>query len=53
MANKPVFGTAACPYCKANNPVLWDGNFKFPCWKCHKQFWIKRQKLKNVQPVKK
>ena len=52
MANKPVLGVAVCPYCKAKNPVIWDGNFKYPCWHCHKDFKVKRQKLKNVQPVK-
>ena len=52
MANKPVFGTAVCPFCKTNNIVIWDGNFKKPCWHCHKTFKIKRQKLKNVQPIK-
>lgn len=52
MANKPVFGTVICPYCKANNPVMWNGNFKFPCIRCHKDFRVKRQKLKNVQPIK-
>ena len=52
MANKPVLGVAVCPYCKANNPVIWDGNFKYSCWHCHKNFRVKRQKLKNVQPIK-
>lgn len=52
MANNPVMGVAICPFCKAKNPVIWDGNFKYPCMQCHKDFKVKRQKLKNVQPVK-
>ena len=51
MANKPVFGTATCPYCKSANPVFWNGNFRYPCIRCHKTFAVKRQKLKNVQPI--
>ena len=52
MANNPVLGVAVCPFCKANNPVIWNGNFKYPCMQCHKNFKVNRQKLKNVQPVK-
>lgn len=52
MANKPVLGIATCPYCKAGNPVIWNGNFKYPCMVCNKTFRVKRQKLANVQPLK-
>lgn len=52
MANKPVFGTAICPYCKAENQLFWNGNFRCGCFTCHKTFRVKRQKLKNVQPIK-
>lgn len=51
MANNPVMGMVTCPYCKAKIPVVWNGNFKFRCIYCHKDFRIKRQKLKNVQPI--
>ena len=52
MANKPVLGVAVCPFCGRNNPVAWNGNFKYPCQWCGKTFRIKRQKLKNVEPIK-
>ena len=53
MANNPVLGIATCPYCKAKNPVAWNGNFKYPCMQCHREFRVKRQKLQNVQPLRK
>jgi hypothetical protein len=52
MANKPVFGTAICPYCKGKNAVFWNGNCRIPCLYCYKDFKIKRQKLKNVRHLK-
>lgn len=52
MANKPVLGLATCPYCGTKNPVIWNGNFKYPCAKCERQFLVKRQKLRNVQPIR-
>lgn len=51
MANNPVLGIAVCPYCKANNPLIWNGNFKWHCSYCGKKFNVKRQKLLNVQPL--
>ena len=52
MANKPVFGVVICPYCKVRNPIIWDGNFRYSCCLCHKTFNVKRQKLKDVKPIK-
>ncbi len=51
MANKPVLGTAVCPYCGSKVPVIWNGNFKILCVYCGKKFHVKRQKLKNIQPL--
>ena len=52
MANKPVIGTAVCPNCGYPNVVIWDGNLKFPCLFCRKEFIVKRQKLKNAKHVR-
>lgn len=52
MANNPVLGVAICPYCKERNPLIWNGNFRYPCYRCHKTFSVKRQKLKDVKPIK-
>ena len=52
MANKPVFGVAVCPFCAGRNPVAWNGNFRYRCLHCCKEFSVKRQKLQNVEPIK-
>lgn len=53
MANNPVIGIAVCPFCGGKNVVVWNGNFKYPCFYCHKTFRVKRQKLRNVEPIRK
>ena len=53
MSNHPVFGIAECPYCYHDNPVYWNGNFKWRCVHCHKSFKVHRQKLKKVELVEK
>ncbi len=52
VANRPVLGIAVCPFCKAGNSVIWNGNFKYPCGSCRKELKVKRQKLKHAQAVK-
>ena len=52
MANKPVLGLALCPRCGTQNPVVWNGNRKHRCMHCGKAFQIKRQKLRNVMPIR-
>lgn len=53
MANNPCLGVAVCPYCRGNNPVVWNGNRNWKCLYCGVVFRIKRQKLKNVERLKK
>lgn len=50
MANNPVFGVAVCPFCNKNNPLIWNGNFKWKCMHCKSTFKVRRQKLKHVEP---
>lgn len=52
MANKPVLGVTECPHCGFKLPISWNGNFKFKCMKCGKQYKAKRQKLTHVMAVK-
>lgn len=52
MANRPVLGNATCPRCNGKNPVVWNGNFKYPCMHCGKKFEVKRQKLTRVEPLR-
>ena len=49
MSNKPVFGIIRCPFCNFENPVYWDGNYKWHCIKCQKRFVVKRQRLYKVK----
>ena len=51
MANKPVVGIIACPYCKRENLVGWDGNCKIPCFYCGKKFTVKRTRLHHTTPL--
>lgn len=50
MANKPVLGIIDCPYCGRANMVGWNGNYKVPCFYCHKKFTVKRTRMRNTQP---
>lgn len=52
MANNPVMGVAVCPYCKNNNPIIWNSNFRWVCTRCRRSFMVKRQKLMHVKPIK-
>lgn len=50
MANKPCFGLMKCPYCKNLNAVFWNGNRRWHCRVCDRNFMVKRQKLTHIQP---
>lgn len=49
MANKPVLGIIDCPYCGKANMVGWNGNYKVPCFYCHKKYTVKRTRMRNTQ----
>lgn len=51
MANKPVVGIIACPHCKRENLVGWDGNCKIPCFYCGKKFTVKRTRMHHTMPL--
>lgn len=52
MANRPVIGMSICPKCNFRNTIIWNGNFKFTCFKCGKKYQVKRQKLLDPKDIR-
>lgn len=50
--SKDLMGTYVCPHCGNTTVVIWNGNRRTTCPNCGKAFIVKRQRIRNVEVVK-